>query len=161
MIGFFSKEKMSWDNNNVACILVFPPWQRRGLGQILIAASYELGKREGRFGGPERPLSALGKKGYVSFWCCEVARYILASSNKRTVTIKEVSDETWILPDDVVAALKEMDIAEKRKTASGSIVVNKSKVRAWADKNGLSMSPVIDVKAFVETSGEYDEEDED
>ena len=45
VVGFFSKEKMSWDNNNVACILVFPPWQRRSLGQILIAASYELGKR--------------------------------------------------------------------------------------------------------------------
>lgn len=161
VIGFFSKEKMSWDNNNVACILVFPPWQRRGLGQILIAASYELGKREGRFGGPERPLSALGKKGYVSFWCSEVARYILASSNKRTVTIKEVSDETWILPEDVVAALKEMDVVEKRKTASGSVVVNKSKVRVWAEKSGLSMSPVIDVDAFVDAEEEELEEDDE
>lgn len=54
VVGFFSKEKMSWDNNNVACILVFPPWQRRGLGQILMGASYELSKREGRLGGPEK-----------------------------------------------------------------------------------------------------------
>ena len=41
--GFFSKEKMSWDNNNLACILIFPPWQRRGLGQVLMGASYVLG----------------------------------------------------------------------------------------------------------------------
>lgn len=54
IVGFFSKEKMSWDNNNLACILVFPPWQRRGFGQILMGASYELSRREGRLGGPEK-----------------------------------------------------------------------------------------------------------
>lgn len=54
VVGFFSKEKMSWDNNNLACILVFPPWQKQGLGQILMGASYELSKREGRLGGPEK-----------------------------------------------------------------------------------------------------------
>ena len=45
---------MSWDNNNLACILVFPPWQKQGLGQILMGASYEMSKREGRLGGPEK-----------------------------------------------------------------------------------------------------------
>lgn len=54
VIGFFSKEKMSWDNNNLACILVFPPWQRQGLGQMLMGVSYELSRREGRIGGPEK-----------------------------------------------------------------------------------------------------------
>jgi hypothetical protein len=56
VVGFFSKEKMSWDNNNLACILVFPPWQQQGLGQILMGASYELSKREGRLGGPEKRM---------------------------------------------------------------------------------------------------------
>lgn len=54
VVGFFSKEKMSWDNNNLACILVFPPWQKQGLGQILMGASYEISRREGRMGGPEK-----------------------------------------------------------------------------------------------------------
>jgi len=54
VVGFFSKEKMSWDNNNLACICIFPPWQKQGLGQILMAASYALGKKEGRMGGPEK-----------------------------------------------------------------------------------------------------------
>jgi hypothetical protein len=57
VVGFFSKEKMSWDNNNLACILVFPPWQKQGLGQILMGASYEMSKREGRLGGPEKRKS--------------------------------------------------------------------------------------------------------
>ena len=54
IVGYFSKEKNSWDHNNLACILVFPPWQSMGIGQLLIEASYVLGEREGRYGGPER-----------------------------------------------------------------------------------------------------------
>ena len=57
VVGFFSKEKMSWDNNNLACILVFPPWQKQGLGQILMGASYEMSRREDRLGGPEKRMS--------------------------------------------------------------------------------------------------------
>ncbi|KAK0947052.1 SAS complex subunit [Friedmanniomyces endolithicus] len=157
VVGFFSKEKMSWDNNNVACILVFPPWQRRGLGQILIAVSYEFGKREGRFGGPERPLSALGRKGYLGFWCGEVYRFLLRAPLKRTLTVRDISEGTYVMQEDVVAALKEMDVLEKRKTAAGSIVVNKSKLRAWAERHGFSREPVVDVDAFVEAAEEGSE----
>lgn len=149
---------MSWDNNNVACILVFPPWQKRGLGQILIAASYVLGRREERFGGPERPLSALGRKGYIGYWCAEIYRYILQCPLKRVVTIKDISDETYILQEDVVTALNEMDVMEGRKTASGSALVNKAKLRKWAEKRNVSKEPFIDVGAFVEAS--EDDEDE-
>jgi histone acetyltransferase HTATIP len=59
VVGFFSKEKMSWDNNNLACILVFPPWQKQGLGQLLMGASYEMSRREERLGGPEKRKSVL------------------------------------------------------------------------------------------------------
>ncbi|KAI6888540.1 hypothetical protein KC360_g897 [Hortaea werneckii] len=156
VVGFFSKEKMSWDNNNVACILIFPPWQKRGLGQVLIAASYVLGRREGRFGGPEKPLSQLGRKGYIVYWCGEVYRYLMSCHLKKTVTIKEISEETYIMQEDVVAALREMDVVESRKTASGSVVVNKAKLRAWAEKMGVSTEPLIDENAFVQ-----DEESEE
>lgn len=166
VVGFFSKEKMSWDNNNLACILVFPPWQRRGLGQILIAASYELGKREGRLGGPERPLSILGRRGYIVFWCGEVARCVLKGPLKKALTIQDISDETYILQEDVVAALKEMDVLEKRKTATGNAVLNKSRVKDWAEKHGVSEKPLIDVEAFIEevgysSDGEKEEEEEE
>lgn len=149
VVGFFSKEKMSWDNNNLACILVFPPWQGKGLGQVLIATSYDLGRKEGRFGGPERPLSTLGHKGYLAFWCGEVCRYLLGSANKKTVTVGAISDAIYVMREDVVVALKEMDCFETRKTASGSAGVNKRKVREWAAAHAISEKPVIDAKAFV------------
>ena len=63
IVGYFSKEKNSWDNNNLACILVLPPWQSKGIGQLLIQASYYLGQKEGRFGGPERRKYSEGRVG--------------------------------------------------------------------------------------------------
>ncbi|RYP92602.1 hypothetical protein DL770_001244 [Monosporascus sp. CRB-9-2] len=77
IVGFFSKEKMSWDNNNLACILVFPPWQRKGLGSVLMGVSYEISRREGVLGGPEKPISELGRRGYRRFWAGEIARWLL------------------------------------------------------------------------------------
>jgi hypothetical protein len=160
VVGFYSKEKMSWDNNNLACILVFPPWQRKGLGQMLMGASYVLGRREGRFGGPEKPLSAKGLKGYLAYWCREVARFIVEAPAKKTVSVKSISDATWIMPEDVVMALKEMGCAEGRKTASGSLVVNKARVREWAQEHKVLLAPVVDVEAFVEEESELSDVEE-
>ena len=46
--------------------------------------------------------------------------------------------------------LKEMGCLEARKTASGSLVVNKGRVREWAEKHKVMLVPVVDVDAFVE-----------
>lgn len=48
IVGYFSKEKESPELNNVACILILPPHQRKGYGKLLIAFSYELSRREGK-----------------------------------------------------------------------------------------------------------------
>lgn len=118
MTGFFSKEKMSWDNNNLACILVFPPWQRKGLGGLLMGASYEISRREGVMGGPEKPISDLGKKGYRRFWAGEIARWLLSvelpveEGQEVLVDVNDCSQATWISPDDCLAVLREMAVAE-------------------------------------------------
>lgn len=39
MVGYFSKEKESSEDYNVACILTLPPFQRRGYSKILIEFS--------------------------------------------------------------------------------------------------------------------------
>ena len=48
MVGYFSKEKDSPNDYNLACILTLPPFQRKGFGKLLIAFSYELSKKENK-----------------------------------------------------------------------------------------------------------------
>ncbi len=33
------KEKISFDDYNLACIITFPPWQRKGFGMLMIEFS--------------------------------------------------------------------------------------------------------------------------
>ena len=42
VLGFFSKEKMSYDGYNLACIIAFPPYQRKGYGMLMIEFSKSL-----------------------------------------------------------------------------------------------------------------------
>lgn len=138
IVGFFSKEKLSWDNNNLACILVFPPWQRKGLGALLMGISYEISRREGLLGGPEKPISDLGKRGYKRYWAGEIARWLLSfptpptpssssssssggdgDATKReqepvvVVDVEACSQATWIAPEDCLLVLREMGLAEE------------------------------------------------
>ena len=39
IVGYFSKEKESSEDYNVACILTLPPYQRKGYGKLLIEFS--------------------------------------------------------------------------------------------------------------------------
>lgn len=141
---------MSWDNNNLACILIFPPWQRQGLGKILMGASYELSKREGRIGGPEKPLSELGRKGYIKFWEVRVANAILGMKIKSTMTVEELATRCWLLPEDAIAALKNMDVLEKSKKADGGLLVSKTAVKEWVAKDRIDLTSPISAEGFIE-----------
>uniref|UniRef100_A0A914ZMV4 Histone acetyltransferase n=2 Tax=Parascaris univalens TaxID=6257 RepID=A0A914ZMV4_PARUN len=102
VVGFFSKERGSPDGNNLACICILPPFQRLGYGKFLIQLSYELSKREGLIGSPEKPLSDLGRLGYRSYWSWIVLE---ALERGTKVGIAELSRETGIHSDDIIEAL--------------------------------------------------------
>lgn len=143
---------MSWDNNNLACILIFPPWQCRGFGKVLMGISYELSKREGRIGGPEKPLSELGRKGYTRFWEATVARFILGMRGTSALTVGEIARSCWVLPEDVIVALKDIGLLESthEKVDGGVVVVSRTKVREWVYANGVDLEPPVLEEGFVE-----------
>ncbi|ALC48724.1 CG1894, partial [Drosophila busckii] len=108
IVGYFSKEKKSLENNNVACILVLPPYQRKGYGKLLIAFSYELSRKEGIIGSPENPLSDLGRLSYRSYWAYTLLALMKRRCNAETTTIKELSEASGITQEDIIYTLQSM-----------------------------------------------------
>merc|ERR1711976_654210 len=107
IVGYISKEKESPENNNLACILTFPPYQRQGYGKLMISFSYELSKREGQVGSPEKPLSDLGRLSYRSYWS-----YVLLDQLKElrgTITIRDLSENTCITQQDIIWTLRSLN----------------------------------------------------
>ncbi|KAF9049991.1 acyl-CoA N-acyltransferase [Panaeolus papilionaceus] len=101
IIGYFSKEKESAENYNVACILTLPQHQRHGYGKLLIEFSYELSKKEGKLGSPEKPLSDLGLLGYRAYWA-ETIIDVLLSSPEAELSIDDIAQKTSITHGDVM-----------------------------------------------------------
>ncbi|TEB22626.1 histone acetyltransferase, MYST superfamily, partial [Coprinellus micaceus] len=75
IIGFFSKEKAPRGEHNISWLVIFPQWQRSRYGTLMIEFSYELSRRVGKVGGPGRPLTSLGLRGYLSYWVATLVRF--------------------------------------------------------------------------------------
>ncbi|KAJ9134181.1 Histone acetyltransferase, partial [Coniochaeta hoffmannii] len=110
-VGYFSKEKRQSSQNNVSCILTLPIHQRKGYGNLLIDFSYLLTRVEQKTGSPEKPLSDMGLVSYRNYWRLIMCRYLLKHipadrSQKRGLSIKQISDDTGMTADDVVSALE-------------------------------------------------------
>lgn len=108
-VGYYSKEKASPDDYNLACIMILPPFQKRGYGRFLIQLSYQITKREGKTGTPEKPLSDLGKLSYSSFWTYELLT-LLKSATRTIPSIKEISAKTGFKESDIVDTLTELGL---------------------------------------------------
>uniref|UniRef100_A0A672ZSG4 Histone acetyltransferase n=1 Tax=Sphaeramia orbicularis TaxID=375764 RepID=A0A672ZSG4_9TELE len=109
LVGYFSKEKNSFLNYNVSCILTMPQYMRQGFGKMLIDFSYLLSKVEEKVGSPERPLSDLGLISYRSYWKEVLLRYLNNFQGKE-ISIKEISQETAVNPVDIVSTLQSLQM---------------------------------------------------
>lgn len=115
IVGYFSKEKESSEDYNVACILTIPPYQRKGYGKLLIEFSYELSKFEGKTGSPEKPLSDLGLLSYRSYWAQTIMEILIITkpvgdNEKPQITINEICELTSIKKEDVISTLQNLNL---------------------------------------------------
>ncbi|XP_017784589.1 PREDICTED: histone acetyltransferase KAT7 [Nicrophorus vespilloides] len=104
-VGYFSKEKNSFLNYNVSCILTLPPYQRQGYGRLLIDFSYLLTRVEGKIGSPEKPLSDLGLISYRSYWKDVLLGYLCSRAGTE-LSVKDISQEMAIHSTDIVSTLQ-------------------------------------------------------
>ena len=108
LVGYFSKEKESAEGYNVACILTLPQYQRMGYGKLLIEFSYELSKKEGKPGSPEKPLSDLGLLSYRAYWADTLIKLLMNQGPE--ITIDEISSITSMTTTDILHTLKALNI---------------------------------------------------
>lgn len=121
IVGYFSKEKVSSEGYNLACILTFPQFQKSGYGKFIISLSYELTKREGITGSPEKPLSDLGKVSYRSYWT-HVLMNLLSEHDTTGDTMEDISIEgisfrTGIRTEDIISTLQSLQMIKVWKGA--------------------------------------------
>ena len=140
LVAYFSREKQSADSNNVACILTFPQHQRAGYGRFLISLSYALSQREGRPGGPERPLSDLGRLSYLSWWSERLFHELQRYGDGAVCSLEELSAATGMRRDDIVRVLREHELVRYVK---GQYVVTVSGRRMddWRRQNSGQQGP--------------------
>jgi histone acetyltransferase HTATIP len=88
----------------VACILTLPQHQRHGYGKLLIEFSYELSKKEGRLGSPEKPLSDLGLLGYRAYWAEAIVDFLIqaSESGEGEVSIDDIAQKTSVTHTDIM-----------------------------------------------------------
>lgn len=79
---------------------MLPFYQRKGYGKFLITFSYELSLIEQKVGGPEKPLSDLGRETYLSWWSQRIIDFILANKNG-SYTLGEMSKRTGVTEEDI------------------------------------------------------------
>lgn len=158
IVGYFSKEKVSEQEYNLACskcqlslcfrlydlctlfltvllvcwdsVLTFPQYQMHGYGKFIISFSYELTKLEGKTGSPEKPLSDLGKISYRSYWTYILMNFLAEHDPEADITIRCISEKTGIKTDDIISTLQSLDMVKCWK-GQHVVFVKQSTIREY------------------------------
>ncbi|KAK9415140.1 hypothetical protein SUNI508_01988 [Seiridium unicorne] len=149
-VGYFSKEKRASSQNNVSCILTLPIHQRKGYGNLLIDFSYLLTRAEEKTGSPEKPLSDMGLVSYRNYWRLVMCKYLLEHtpderSTGKGLSIRQISDDTGMMPDDVISALEGLrclvrDPQTKLYAFRVDLAFCRDHVAKWESKNYVKLN---------------------
>ena len=128
-VGYFSKEKHSDNQYNLACICILPPFQRKSYGKLLISFSYTLSMHKNKPGSPEKPLSDLGAVSYESFWrwwllnsldhWANDASMPMLPTETVTVEMRDLVNRTGMLPEDIAATAEQVGLTVVDKQGEG------------------------------------------
>lgn len=91
----------------------------------MIELSYALSRIEGRPGSPEKPLSDLGAIGYRRYWLSALLNVVAKHADGASISIDEVSLETGIKKDDIIAIAREFDMVRYVKSQHCLAISNK------------------------------------
>ena len=143
-VGYFSKEKRPSSMNNVSCILTLPIHQRKGYGNLLIDFSYLLTRVEKKTGSPEKPLSDMGLVSYRNYWKLILSSLLL--DRQKSISITEISEQTGMTADDIVAALEALralvrDPVTKRYALRLDNEFFKQCIDSWKEKGYVKLNP--------------------
>ncbi|KAI5953872.1 SAS2 [Candida margitis] len=148
-MGFFSKEMIAYDpTTNLACICVFPPFQRRHIGHMLIEFSYALAQLTQESSGPEIPLSPFGKVSYLNFWSKQLAK-VLTQRRSKTFTLEELSKATGYRKEDILYTLEHMEVLVQK--LNGYVTFSNEKLQEWATSTNFDadkQQPLLDTTSF-------------
>jgi histone acetyltransferase MYST1 len=133
IVGYFSKEKVSAEEYNLACILTFPQYQKCGYGKFIISLSYELSKREGKPGSPEKPLSDLGKISYRSYWTHILLTLLSKHTEKDNLQIRDISEMTGIKTEDIISTLQSLGMIKVYK-GQHAVFVKQDIIKKYLDQ---------------------------
>lgn len=86
--------------------------------------AYELSKREGKVGSPEKPLSDLGALSYRSYWSQVLLEML--HKHRGNISIRDISLRTAIRTEDIVSTLQSLGL-----------------VRYWKGQHILSVTPKL------------------
>lgn len=157
--AYFSREIYSEEGNVLACIVALPPYQKRGYGRLLISLSYEIAKRQHRSGGPERPLSDLGKIAFHAYWRDTLVETL--KNHWRDVTsLDDLIKLTSISRDDVIDVLRELKCVTKGK-GEYELCIQKDTLQQAIQKleSSQKQKMKIDPKALIWLDGDDDKTD--
>lgn len=112
--------------------MILPPYQKKGYGRFLIDLSYELTRREGKTGSPERPLSDLGLVSYRSYWTFELIKIIKNLSLNNIPSLEELSDITGFTIQDIIETLEQMKLLKNWRGQQVLCINNKILKDLWS-----------------------------